>query len=343
MRILVVHDHIGEAARPDEADDLVQARAVCEAIDALGHESMMLGLTLDLDEARQTIEHFRPDLIFNLVESLGGMARLIHVPAHLFDALHIPYTAAPAEALMLTSHKTLAKRLMRDAGIPTAAWITADSAESATGCRVGGRWIIKSVWEHASVGLDEDSVMHVAAVQQVREALAARAVDTGGDWFAEEYIEGREFNVALLCDTPASPKVLPPAEIVFRDYPPEKLKVVGYRAKWDEESFEYQHTDRRFDFPESDGPLLERLKSIALQCWRTFNLRGHARVDFRVDHSGQPWVLEVNANPCLSPDSGFAAMLDRAGIAYASAISRIIDDAIYTAPSPHVSHSPDLR
>ena len=101
---------------------------------------------------------------------------------------------------------------------------------------------------------------------------------------------------------------------------------VGYRAKWDEESYEYRHTPRRFDFPESDAPLLERLRQTARACWHLFGLQGWARVDFRVDAEGHPWVLEVNANPCLSPDAGFAAALDRAGIDYGAAMERILAD-----------------
>ncbi|TFG43584.1 MAG: D-alanine--D-alanine ligase, partial [Syntrophobacterales bacterium] len=50
-------------------------------------------------------------------------------------------------------------------------------------------------------------------------------------------------------------------------------------------------------------------------------------VDFRIDTAGRPWILEVNANPCLSPDAGFAAALDASGIPYAAAIDRILSDA----------------
>ncbi|MEJ2169625.1 MAG: hypothetical protein P8X90_29320, partial [Desulfobacterales bacterium] len=46
------------------------------------------------------------------------------------------------------------------------------------------------------------------------------------------------------------------------------------------------------------------------------------------DEKGQPWILEINANPCLSPDAGFAAALDRAGIDFEPAIKRIVADGI---------------
>ena len=118
----------------------------------------------------------------------------------------------------------------------------------------------------------------------------------------------------------------PPAEIDFSAFPPGKPRIVGYAAKWRDDCFEFQHTPRRFDFDPSDGPLLERLRGLARECWRLFGLRGWARVDFRVDAAGQPWILEVNANPCLSPDAGFAAALARASISFDEAIRRILED-----------------
>ena len=90
------------------------------------------------------------------------------------------------------------------------------------------------------------------------------------------------------------------------------------------DSFEYQHTRRRFDLPAADRPLLERLEDLAMRCWHLFGLRGYARVDFRVDAAGDPWVLEVNANPCLAPDAGFAAAAQRAAVPYERAIERIL-------------------
>jgi D-alanine-D-alanine ligase len=128
----------------------------------------------------------------------------------------------------------------------------------------------------------------------------------------------------------SAPQVLPPAEIVFHntDKWRDRPRIVNYDCKWNEESFEYQNTERVLDFGKDDVPLLERLADIARQCWMTFELRGYARVDFRVDAEGRPWVLEVNTNPCLSPDAGFAAAIDRAGISYPTAINRIVNEVL---------------
>ena len=90
---------------------------------------------------------------------------------------------------------------------------------------------------------------------------------------------------------------------------------------------EFAQTPRRFDFPDPDRGLLETLKDLALRCWELFALRGYARVDFRVDAAGQPWVLEVNTNPCLSPDAGFLAAAARAGLSPTEVVRRIVEGA----------------
>ena len=77
-----------------------------------------------------------------------------------------------------------------------------------------------------------------------------------------------------------------------------------------------------------DTPLVDWLRALAVECWNLFGLRGYARVDFRIDRQGQPWILELNANPCLSPDAGFAAALAKANVPLERAIAWILDDAL---------------
>ena len=153
--------------------------------------------------------------------------------------------------------------------------------------------------------------------------MEARCEALGGACLAEAYIDGREFNLSLLAGE-GGPEVLPPAEIRFDAYPPGKVRVVGYRSKWEEGSFEFANTPRTFQFSAQDAPLLSQLKELARRCWNIFDLQGYARVDFRVDGAGRPWILEVNANPCLSPDAGFSAATLRAGLTFPDVLTRII-------------------
>ena len=241
----------------------------------------------------------------------------------ILDCLNIPYTGARTEAIFITSQKLLAKRFMQMSGLDTPPWISPD--EPRANPFTPDCYVIKSVWEHASVGLDEDSIVSVQNEKKLHKIMKAKRDSLGGACFAEAFIAGREFNLSLLAG-PDGPEVLPPAEIRFDDYPPGKLHVVGYRAKWDEASFEYQHTPRTFEFPVEDAPLLKKLTDLALECWQLLDLKGYARVDFRVDQAGKPWILEINTNPCLSPDAGFHAAAKCAGLKFSGVIERIIAD-----------------
>jgi D-alanine-D-alanine ligase len=323
MKIVVLHNAVPENAPTDEQDVLVQVASVTHALSRLGHDPVALPLSLDLGGAMAFIQETRPALVFNLVESLGGYGRLIHVAPAVLDALKLPYTGAGTEAMLLTSDKLLCKKILDEAGIPTPSRISPQDIERAA---PSGAFIVKAVWEHASVGLDESSVFSPEDAHKLHEEISRRQEQFGGEWFAEEYIDGRELNISILAGD-NGPEALPPAEIRFDAYPDGKRRVVGYRAKWDEGSFEFRNTPRCFDFPGEDEPLLQRLRTIALDCWKLFGLRGYARVDFRVSSNGAPWVLEVNANPCISPDAGFIAAADRCGIGFPEVVARIIKDS----------------
>jgi D-alanine-D-alanine ligase len=191
-----------------------------------------------------------------------------------------------------------------------------------------GRFIIKAVWEHASLGIAAGSVVDAAGAEPLRALLEQREQQMNRPCFAEEFIDGREFNLSLLAGASREPQVLPVAEIDFSAFPPGKPRIVDHLAKWSQSSFEYRQTPRRFDFPPADARLLEDLRQLARRCWNLFGMRGYARVDFRVDGAGQPWILEINANPCLSPDAGFAAAVEQAHLTYDQAIARILLDAL---------------
>jgi D-alanine-D-alanine ligase len=316
-RAVILHDVHAALGPPDQSDTLVEAQAIASVLRELDFEPETLATGLDLASLERTLDELAPAVVVNLVESLEGRGRLVHLVPALLESLGLPFTGCSASALTLSSDKPLAKRLLAAAGVRT-------PATFAPGAR-SGRWIVKSVWEHASLGLDDGAIVAAASAAQTIER---RRAEHGGDWFAEEFVPGRELNVALLAER-SGPRALPVAEIRFDTFPADKPRIVGYAAKWDTDSFEYRNTPRSFDV---EPELAASLRRVALDCWALFRLDGYARVDFRVDERGTPWVLEVNANPCLSPDAGFAAALAEAGIGYEAAIARLIDDALERAP-----------
>jgi D-alanine-D-alanine ligase len=318
-RVAIVYGAVAADAGPDEQDVLIEVDTVRQALAGLGFATTTLPLTLDLEAARRQLLRLRPAFVFNLVESVDGLGRLIHLAPALYESLGLPYTGSGSEAVYLTSSKLLAKRLMAGAGIPTPEW-SWPAAQRLSAAAFAGPYIVKSVWEHASIGIDETSV--VDDWRKVPAIVRHRRRHLGGEWFAERFVEGREFNLSLLGGADGV-ELLPPAEMLFVDYPAGKRRIVDYAAKWHAGSFEFRNTVRRFEFPRQDRPLLAELEAIARWCWFLFGLRGYARVDCRVDAAGRPWVLEVNINPCLSPDAGFAAAAACAGLDLAAVVRRI--------------------
>jgi D-alanine-D-alanine ligase len=179
--------------------------------------------------------------------------------------------------------------------------------------------LAKPRFEDASIGIDQDSVFK--SPEDLRERVSG-FYDRYGPLIVEEYIPGREFNVSLFGYPLA--QVMPIAEMSFEGFPEGLYPIVGYRAKWDTGSFEYGHTVRVFpgDLPED---LKEKVHQVALDCFRYFMVRDYGRVDMRVDPLGKVYVLEINANPCISPDSGFPAALAQTGIEYEDFVRHLVD------------------
>jgi D-alanine-D-alanine ligase len=340
LKVAILHNAVAADDSPSDRDVLVQVAAVDAACQQLGHRVRRLVCTLNFELAVESLVRDRPDVVFNLVESLGESDRLAHLSAVLLEDLELPYTGSSARTLHLTNNKPLAKQQLRAAGLPTPDWLAPPLVPEA---RLAPPYIIKAVWEHASIGLDDHAVVQSGDGSAVAGQIESRTRQLGCPCFAERFVPGREFNLSLLAHgSPRAPRedrhhaerdadhvqILPPAEIDFSSFPKDKPQIVGYAAKWGEGTFEFDHTPRRFDFPKSDEPLLAKLTELARRCWSLFRLRGHVRVDFRVDAAGRPWILEVNTNPCLSPDAGFAAALARADIPFVRAVERILADAL---------------
>jgi D-alanine-D-alanine ligase len=327
MRVAVLFGAVAEGAPPDELDVLVEVAVVEQALRELGHEVLRVPFSLAVDRALEDLRRASPSVVFNLVETVGGTGALSHFATGALDYAGIPYTGAPNEAMVLTSNKVLTKRCLAWAGLPTPPWAT--RAALAAGAVVPFPVILKPLCEDASVGLDEGAILQ--APKDLSREIGCRSDALGRECFAEHFVEGREFNLSVL-EGEDGPTVLPPAEILFLDYPPERPRLVCYRAKWEEGSFEFEHTPRSFQFLEEDRGLLRTLRELSLSCWSELGLRGYARVDLRVDREGRPWVLEVNANPCISPDGGFTAAAREAGLSPRAVVAELLACALRHAP-----------
>ena len=258
----------------------------------------------------------RPLLVFNLVDAINCDGRFAPLVTAQLDALGIPYTGCNTSGLLKTLSKVKTKLKLRHAGLPTPEWST-----DGTGLDRDAQVIIKALWEHGSLGLDETSVMRYADARQV---LAARTLSLKTEHFAEAYIEGREFNLGLL-ERISGVEVFPIAEILFEGLEANAPKIVGFDAKWTPNSAPYIGTPRRFGLEQNEPELAKTLKQFALASWTLFGLSGYARFDFRVDPTGEPFVIDVNPNPFLAPDAGFTVSAAEAGLSYQHLIGRIVE------------------
>jgi D-alanine-D-alanine ligase len=329
-RIALVYD--AAAAEGDEASrDVFDQMDAIEPILAEDGDTRRIGVTLDLAALRADLAAFRPDIVFNLAESVGGADRLQTLVPLLLEELRIPFTGCASGPMLLSNDKLASKQHLAAHGLPVPACVRLvgnaavvwPEAAAAAGQNPRGDWLVKAVSAHASLHMDDSSVLRGATAAQAADAIRAKHAAHGIDFFAEQFIDGREFNISLLGRADGGVDVLPPAEIDFSGLPAASEKIVGYAAKWTEDSAEYTGTVRTFDFPARDADLLAALATLSERTWRAMHLSGYARVDYRVDAANTPYILEINTNPCLTPGSGFPAAAERANLSYPHLIRRI--------------------
>jgi len=316
-KCFIIYNEPGENALPDELDVLDQAEYIGNTLIELGISVSRKGITTDFMNELKELAESEPGFVFNLVESINNKGELCYFVPALLNMYSIPYTGNPVEAMFNTTSKAITGRTLKNARIKNPSGFTPSEYKKLVS---GRKYIIKPVWEDGSMGITSESVFTFNPDSETR---LKEYRDT--HWLIEEYIDGREFNISLLSGD-RGPEVLPPAEMVFHGYPDDMPKIVDFRAKWETQTFEYKNTRREFPGDRLNPSLKKKILSAALRCWKVFGLRGYARVDMRVDNNDIPYVIEVNANPCISPDSGFVAATKAAGLSFAEVIQRIIKD-----------------
>lgn len=320
-RVLILYSEVFEDSKKDELDVLEQVDVVKNALRKKGYEVLQLSVSLKLDELLKKIGEIKPDVIFNLVETIQKTGEILYIVPAMLQHLNIPYTGALVEGLFITTSKLLTKKMLRWNNIPTADWIEMDHLHMIDPEK---RYILKPIWEDGSLGIEEENVFYGNDINYIK----GLSKYSSRKYFIEEYIDGREFNISVWEGKAEKPDVLPHAEMKFINYPEGKPKVMGFTGKWTEDAFEYVNTVRTFRTKKADRELHMKLDRIVEDCWKIFMLKGYARVDMRVDTSGNIFVLEVNANPCITEDSGFYAAALKAGYTFPDVIHHVVQKAL---------------
>lgn len=303
-----------------EVNVLDQVKAVEEALKKLGFDYQLFPLGDGIEELIKSLRTHKPDVIINLSEGYMGDSSLeMHVPSVL-EILGIPYTGSSPLTLGLCQDKGLAKDVLRAHGVPTPKYRVMSNFEPPED--LSFPLIVKPLREDASIGITRRSFVRnlMELERQVRYVNSTY----GQPALVEEYISGREFNVSIVGNE--EPMVLPVSEIVF-EYD-EDPKIVDYKAKWLKDSEEYVKT-KPVCPARIDESLKSKVEETAVGAYRALRCRDYARIDIRLDaRTGTLYVLEVNPNPDISPDSGFARSLRAAGIPFEEFVNMIIGFAL---------------
>jgi D-alanine-D-alanine ligase len=291
-----------------------------------------LAFTGDIILLMEQLMDIKPDAVFNLFEGTYRLSKSeVFVPIAL-DLLGIPYTGSPAKTLELCVQKAKTKELLLRRAAPTPRFVVFKPNESIE-TTIPFPMIVKPEHEDASIGISNESVVQDINALRCRVEFIWQTHKQPA--LVEEFIDGREFNVAILGDSDyenelahsSAPRALPISEIQFDTMPEGYAKIVTYKAKWEEESVEYKET--KPVCPASISPQLEmELRQIALRAFNALGCRDYARVDFRVSRTGKPYVVDVNPNPDISEGAGFARSALAGGFAYPTLIRKIASFAL---------------
>ncbi len=294
-----------------------------------GYKTSLFNVDGDVRRLIAFLEEKQPDLIFNLCESVGNESiHEMHV-AGIYELMGVPYTGADAFALGTCLNKVRTKEILsyHKIATPRFALFKNISELNIDDLELNFPLIVKPAFEDASVGIDNASVVENVAALRKRIKFVVQNFDQPA--LVEEYIEGRELNVAIIGNK--RPIVLPISEIDFSTLPEGYPKIVTYNAKWVEGTDEYDGT--KGVCPAVVPIEIERkAKEIALKAYRIMGLRDYGRIDMRLDKKGQLFVLEVNPNPDISDSAGFARSIRVYGFTPEEAITRIVEYALERTP-----------
>jgi D-alanine-D-alanine ligase len=332
QRVVILYNLPERLERGERKDFLAEEAileeigAVEEAIRSLGHQGYVMAIRDEIFTVIHWLKEIRPDVVFNLCESVYGNACWeMNIPA-LLDLFRIPYTGSSPLTLGLCLDKGKVKDILQSQGILTPRYKIFDRGGPIPGD--GFPLIVKPLHEDGSLGIWKESVVYddEALNRQIRYVV---------EWYRqpaliEEFIEGRELNVGLF-ETDGRVEVLPISEIDYSEFPEGIPKICGYEAKWEAESPEYQKS--KPICPAQLEPVVQkRVEQIALKVFKLFGCQDYARVDMRLDPNGEAFVLEVNPNPDISPQSGMARAIKVQGMTYTEFIGNLLERALQRKP-----------
>jgi D-alanine-D-alanine ligase len=285
-----------------------------------GHEVRPLGVHDELKPIRDDIEAWKPDVVFTLLEQFHGEAIYDQNVVSYLELLRVPCTGCNPRGLMLARGKDLSKTLVQHHRVPVPDFAVFPMHRKVKRpSRLALPLIVKSINEDASYGISQASVVDsddklVERVKFIHERIGTAAI-------AEQYIEGREIYVGIVGNDRLL--VLPVWELQFKNMPQGDWLIATEKVKHDTG---YQERRGILHGPAKDltPELTARIHGLAKRIYRTLELDGYARIDFRLAADGTPYFLEANPNPEIAESEEFATAARHVGIDYPDLLQRIV-------------------
>ncbi|MCB9880891.1 MAG: D-alanine--D-alanine ligase [Planctomycetes bacterium] len=297
---------------------------VRHGLEQLGHEVEVLGLRDELAPLRRAIRSFEPHVAFNLIEEFRGEPLWDHAVVSYLQLSGVPVTGCGPRGLILSRDKALSKKIVHYHRVPVPQFAVFPIRKRfKRPAKLAFPVIVKSLVDDASVGIAQASIVYNE--EKLEERVRFVHENNASDAIAEQFIEGREIYVGLLGNERLS--VFPPLELDLSGLPQDAARIATEKVKFDL-AYQDRHDiriRRAKNLTDAQRALLERL---ARRIYKLLDLKGYARVDFRIDEHGKPWFLEANPNPDIAHDEEFATAASISGISYEALLSKIVSLAL---------------
>jgi D-alanine-D-alanine ligase len=292
---------------------------VVQQLKASGYDVRCLGLGDNLDELITVVKEWRPAVAFNLAEEFQGIVSYDQHVVSLLELLRQPYTGCNPRGLLLSRDKALAKQILVANSIATPGFaVFAKGQRVVLPATLRFPLFVKSLTDDASYGISQASI--VRDLTKLKQRVAFIHEQTGSAALVEEFIAGRELYVSVIGNE--RPQTYPVWEMDFGSAANQGAAIATRNAKWDRA---YRRKHRIGSHAARLSPAQRtRIEDIARRVYGALSLTGYARIDLRMDADDNVYVLEANANPCLTAHEDFSRSAAAAGDDYAALLKRII-------------------
>jgi len=292
---------------------------VARALMAKGHDVLMVGVAEELEPVLERLAKFEPKIVFNGCEAFRGHARHEYGLAAVLEMHGYRYTGSSPTALLVARNKSLTKKILAYHGFAECH----QGEKPVRPSELRFPLIVKPLLEDASVGIAQASVVEndedlAERVKFIHEKFRQAAI-------VEELIEGRELYVGLVGNEKV--QLLPIIEMTFGEADDGEHRIATYKAKWDEEYRKRKKIKNVFAKGLSDE-LTAKIGDICTSAFHALWLQDYGRVDLRLTHDDEVYVLEVNPNPFVAFEHEMANAAEKAGMGYDDFIQRIVDEAL---------------